>query len=244
MKILKTGIAIFISLILLVSCSSPRFSSSGETLIDNETGISYNVAPFCYEPTSLGEEISRFDNGAYEKTYYRIGDIAGEEWITDDAYNVFYAEGVKLPTLLEMSCNRLLVCEDGTQLIALRDITDGELVSAVIEGYVNGEPSKRVALGEHTALKLKFRSAVYPQLQYSLTYYEYKNGCVYEDVTDDLENYEYLVNDEFVDISVIENQDGTYTVRYDYGKYFILNEADGTYVKVSEDVAKIIGGVR
>ena len=242
MKIIKTALIMLIACIALVSCANSRFSSSGTLLKDKHTNTEYNVAPSCYEPVSLGKEIAREDKGSYEKVYYQMGELSESEWLTDDSYNVFYAEGIKLPTFEEMMCNRLLVCKDTDQLVSLFDITDSTLVSAVIEGYLNGEPSKYISLGSHSVLKLKFRSAVYPYLQYSLTYYEYPDGCVYEDTTSDIENYKYLANDEFVDISVTENSDGTYTVRYDYGSYFIHNEADGTYVKVGKDLADIIRG--
>ena len=242
MRSIKTVVLLLLACLLLSSCAGTRFSSDGSMLIDKNTKIEYNVAPSCYEPVSLGAEVTRDDNGSHKKTYYQVGTLSTDEWLTDDLYNVYYAKGIKLPTLEEMMCNRLLVCDDGEQLIALLDVTDADAVSAVISAYLNGEPSKYVSLGEHSSLKLKFRSAIYPYLQYSLTYYEYPNGCAYEDTTNDIENYKYLANDEFVDISVVDNGDGTYTVRYDYGKYFIRNESDGTYVKVGEDVASIIRG--
>ena len=242
MKTVKTIMVVLLLCVLLVSCADARFASSGNVLVDNKTNIEYNVAPGCYEPVSLGKEVAKVDKGSYEKIYYQIGELSINEWLTDNSYNVFYADGVKLPTFEEMMFNRILVCEEYDQLVCINDITDSSLVSALIDGYNNGTPSKYMEFKADEVLKLKFRSAIYPYLQYSLTYYEYTDGCFFEDTTDDIENYKYLTNDEFVDITVDPNDDGTYTVRYDYGKYFIRNEADGTFVKVGEEVHEIIRG--
>ena len=241
MKVLKTAICVLLMCVALVSCANKRLTPSGDKLVDGKTDIEYNVAPMCYEPVSLGKEFARSDRQDYEITYYQMGELSTDEWLCDGEYNVYYADGVKLPTFEEMSINRILVCQEDEALISIKDITDEELVLAVIDAYKNGEATEYIGLKADIALKLKFRSAIYPYLQYSLSYYEYTDGCIIEDKTDDISSYKYFTTDKSVEITTTENDDGTYTVTYNYGKYFIRNESDGTFVKVSEELYKIIG---
>ena len=136
----------------------------------------------------------------------------------------------------------MLVCEEVDTLVSINDVTDAQSVKALINAYLNGERAEYIGLKADSVLKLKLRSALYPYIQYSLTYYEYENGCILKDTTDDIASYKYLTNDDGVEISVDQNADGSYTVTYNYGKYFIRNESDGTFVRVGQDVYDIIRG--
>jgi hypothetical protein len=242
MKILKAIFALMLIAALITSCSDGRVSSDGDLLIDKQTNITYRVAPSCYEPVALGKEHSRSNKQGYEKIYYLLGELSGNEWLTDSEYNVYRALGVKLPTLEEMNCQRMLVCEEGDTLVSINDVTDAQSVKALINAYLNGERAEYIGLKADSVLKLKLRSALYPYIQYSLTYYEYENGCILKDTTDDIASYKYLTDDDGVEISVEQNADGSYTVTYNYGKYFIRNESDGTFVRVGQDVYDIIRG--
>lgn len=242
MKILKAIFALVLVASVITSCSDGRISSDGDVLIDKQTNITYKVAPSCYEPVSLGKEHSKSNKQGYEKIYYLLGELSSNEWLTDSEYNVYYATGIKLPTLEEMSCQRLLVCEEGDSLVSINDVTDAQSVKALIDAYLNGERAEYIGLKADSVLKLKLRSAIYPYIQYSLTYYEYENGCILTDATDDIATYKYLADESEADISVEQNADGSYTVTYDYGKYFIRNESDGTFVRVGQEVHDIVWG--
>ena len=243
MKVLKMAICVLLACVVLASCANKRLMPSGDKLVDGKTDIEYNVASASYEPVSLGKEFARSDRQGYEITYYQIGELSTDEWLCDGEYNVYYADGVKLPSFEEMNFNRILVCQEDEALVSIKDITEKKLVLAVIDGYKNGEASEYIGLKADVILELKFRSAIYPYLQYSLSYYEYTDGCIIEDKTDDISSYKYITADESVEITTTENDDGSYTVTYNYGKYFIRNESDGAFVKVSEKLHEIIGSV-
>ena len=241
MKLLKVAICALVLCLLLCSCANKRLTPSGDKLVDGKTGIEYNVAPSCYEPVSFGKEFAKSDRKDYEITYYQLGELSSEEWLCDGEYNVYYTDGVKLPSFDEMMINRVLVCREDQTLIGIKDITDEALVAAIVDGYKKGQATEYVGLKADVIYELKFRSAIYPYLQYTLSYYEYKDGCVLTDKTDDIENYKYFASDDLVDITTEQNEDGSYTVTYNYGKYFIRNEADGSFVKLSDELGQIIG---
>ena len=243
MKIFKIAICILLTCLILCACTNKRLTPNGEKLIDNKTGIEYNVAPSCYEPIGLGTEYARSDRQGYDVTYYRIGELSPLEWLTDGEYNVYYANGVTLPSFDEMSFNRIVVCEEYDALISVKDITDASLVNKVIDGYKNAQETEYLGLKADAVYKLKFRSAIYPYIQYSLTYYEYTDGCKVQVNVDDITTYEYYTNDESVTITTAENSDGGWTVTYDYGKYFIRNEYTGDFFKVSDELADIVGNI-
>ena len=241
MRFIKIAICALVLCLLFCSCSNKRLTPSGDKLVDGKTGIRYNVAPVCYEPVTLGKEFARSDRQDYEVVYFLLGELSSSEWLCDGEYNVYYTDGVKLPTFEQMMINRILVCREDQNLIAIKDITDEALVDLVIDGYKSAPQTEYVGLKADVIYEIKFRSAIYPYIQYSLSYYEYKNGCVLTDKTDDIENYKYFASEDVVDITIVQNEDGSYTITYDYGKYFIRNEADGSFVRLSDEVGAIIG---
>lgn len=239
-KIFVAALLIAVTMICVCSCSS-KFNYDGDMLVDKKSGIKYNYAPFNYEPTELGKKYATQKVSGIEAVYYTIGDLSANEWLANEDLTVFYAEGVHLPTFEEMSPDRILVCEEDYTTSSIADITDSEAVTKILEEYKNGFSFESSSVIVSTKYSLKFRSSSYPYLQYSLSYLEYEEGLVISDKIESTEDYKYLFDEKEVEISLIQNDDGSTTVKYDLGKYFLYSKWDGVFVRIGSTLSDKIG---
>ena len=67
------------ALLLLSSCGrGNKFVADGVTFVDKKTNITYNFAPFCYEPIIMGEEVYGSDGDLY---FYEIMGQDPKQWL-------------------------------------------------------------------------------------------------------------------------------------------------------------------
>lgn len=239
-KIFVVVLLIALMMTCVCSCNS-KFNYDGDMLVNKKSGIKYNYAPFCYEPTELGKKYATQKISGIETVYYTIGDLPENEWLANEDLTVFYAEGVHLPTFEEMSPDRILVCEEDYTTSSVADITDSDTVAKIIGEYRNGFSFESSYVIANTKYSLKFRSSSYPYLQYSLSYLEYEEGLVISDKVENTEDYKYLFDEKDVEISMIQNDDGSTTVKYDLGKYFLYSKWDGVFVRIGSTLTDKIG---
>lgn len=139
-SISKKYIAAFLCALALLLCScsgANKFEMKDGSYVDKTSGISYIDALACYEPIKIGDTL-----------YGRLGDvelyeIEGAEpksWLCEKTGTVFYAEGVKLPTLDEMNIS---YAELYTDAESVERITDSTLISALVAIYTEGESVER-----------------------------------------------------------------------------------------------------
>ena len=98
------------------------------------------------------------------------------KWLCEEGKTVFYADGVTLPTLTEMAPEQVHLCIEQASTMVLSTITDAEDIHALIDVWLNGEEVVYTGLEPNVNLRVKFESASYPGLYYSLIYLEYGDG--------------------------------------------------------------------
>ena len=136
---MKRTLSIILILVLLtlslVSCArGNKFTSSGAAFVDKKTKVTYDFAPSCYEPIAIGEKVYGTDG---DIDFYEISGPDPEKWLGDADGGVFYAKGITLPTVAEMNVARLELCTVKNQVVVAKRITDTEVVSAIIDGYLS-----------------------------------------------------------------------------------------------------------
>ena len=197
----KRYIAAFLALITVLSlCLSScgkgnKFSMNDEgRYVDKKTNIAYIDAPFCYEPTEISDRVY----GTLDKvTLYEIEGADPKKWLCEQSGTVFYADGVKLPTLEEMDISYALVMLED---VALANISDRGEIEGLIDAYMNGISLTKPYLSDD-AYKINWRIRFYDEsigICYVLAYIE--------------------VNED-----VIFNVDGT---EVNYGRKFFYNRFD------------------
>ena len=108
--------------------------------------------------------------------FYEMGEMDPAKWLCEEGKTVFYADGVTLPTLTEMAPEQVHLCIEQASTMVLSTITDAEDIQALIDVWLNGEEVVYTGLEPNVNLRVKFESASYPGLYYSLIYLEYGDG--------------------------------------------------------------------
>ena len=117
---------------------------------------------------------------------------------TED-FNIVYAEGYTMPTLLEMAPTVLHICVDSSDTIReIHNLDDTVVIAAIVHDLTTGEHLSYPAASPRRSYKARFESTQYPGFYYSLTYVEYA-----EDVEIDGKNYgRYFMRSAFEGIFI------------------------------------------
>ena len=168
----------------LASCKTTL--KPGENgLYDDKNKISYSHASTVYEATALVKEYGKLALSSKESyVLYTIPGADPTEILATEDYNIVYAEGVTMPTLVEMEPAILRICVDSETVREVANITDGAAVISLVQAFTNGENIAYPAASPLRSYTVRFESTKYPGFFYTLTYVEYA-----EDVEIDGVNY-------------------------------------------------------
>ena len=196
---------------------------------DKTSGINYSFAPSAYEPTAYEREV--YGKDEFDCTYHRVSFVDGKlsdasEWLyAKDDGTLAYNGNNSLPSFDQLKSDTVNFCMEGTTSIILTTVDKTNEVAELVNIFKNGTPCKYQVGTASKIYYLKFVSSVYP-IAYSIAYIEYENDHMEYEETDDLNGYEYR---EGVEYTVETRDGGGYTVRYNYGKYFIYDRDTGNF---------------
>jgi len=187
-KSAKTGIAaaLILSALFLQSCSGSlvNLTYKDGQLINKRLKLSYNAAPNCYEPVSIGEAYGYY--GDIDMTLYEITGLEPDEWLTQEyagtATTIFYDEDIVLPTLSEMDPGKIFVCLNEAITFCVATVEDEAVIDEIIRLYETGEEAEWPLIDSKIIYNLKFLSEEkYPHIYYNLIYGEFPEGnFIYE----------------------------------------------------------------
>ena len=199
---MKRFLSLALALILVFSLASCKkivkmeYTEAGD--LEGENGVLYKYAPLGYEPTVQGREYGLIE-GVMEEKLYRIGDEDPESWLTTEysgsATLVFYNADMTLPTLLDMGCDTIYICEQDVNTYSIATVggedskdTDGDrkVIKALVDALSDTESENEIwPRGDaKETFRLKMYSEKYPAIYYSLTYAVCSGGnYVYDRVT-------------------------------------------------------------
>lgn len=198
-KVLPLCLALLLLTLPLASCKTTL--KPGENgLYDDRHKISYSHASTVYEATALVKEYGKLavtDQESY--ALYTIPGMDGTEMLATEDFNIVYAEGETMPTLMEMAPTILHICTDSTQTVhEIKRMEDAVVIYSIVHAYDKGENLPYPAAAPLRSYKVRFESTQYPGFYYTLTYVEYA-----EDVEIDGKNYgRYFLRSAFEDIFI------------------------------------------
>ena len=198
----KTAIAILAALLCTLSLASCKatLKPGDNGLYDSQSKISYSHASTVYEATALVKEYGKLALTSKESyALYTIPGMDPTEMLATEDYNIVYAQGYTMPTLLEMAPTVLHVCVDSSETVReVYKLDDTVAIAALVHAYTTGENLPYPAGSPLRSYKVRFESTQYPGFYYSLTYVEYA-----EDVEIDGVSYgRYFLRSAFEDIFI------------------------------------------
>ncbi len=227
-KILSALCLLIATVCLLPSCAScsalPKLDRAGSTVTNKKTGITYYYAPSTYRPISYSKD-AVFTDGkdhSYRKVADNNGNFANiDEMIYDyTSDSLLVSSSVTLPTLEQIAPDSVHFYYEDTVANLLHSDTDKNNISKIIDIYRSGVSCKSPDATIGDRYTLTFTSDKYPFFAYSLTYVEYTKEVLEYEIAANLDSYQFREN---VAHTEEPNADGSYTVTYNYGKYFLCD---------------------
>ena len=175
---LKKSLLILLAVVLvalsLASCKT-TLKPGDKGLYDQQKDITYNHASTVYEAVSLVKEYGKLAVTSKESyTLYTVPGTDPTEMLATEDYNILYATGYTMPTLLEMAPTVVHICSNASDMVyELCRMDDTVDISSIVMAVTTGENVPYPATGSLRSYKICFESPQYPGFYYSLTYVEY-----------------------------------------------------------------------
>lgn len=165
--------------LLLCSCGKKyEFDLDADgNFVDKKNGITYDIAPFCYEAISVSEEVFATQG---KREFFAITGVDTSKLIIDTFGMIYFEKGTKMPTLKEMNISYVDITQDD---LNVEKVTDAEKITALKELYENGTECSypgNAGLVPNVNIRLKFADTQ-SGLYYVLAYFEYAQDFVDED---------------------------------------------------------------
>ncbi len=240
--------ALLLCLLLLASCArAPKLKYEDGAYHISGLGT-YVPAPDCYEARSIKTDktVARMEQGELDDLlFYAIPDVPAEQMIASANYDLFCAEGTRLPELWEMDAERALVCQSASVTYSLASLSGGELDGILSQSRDGARFSVKEIDPNLTyeVYEIKFESPRYPGFYYSLTYRAYKSDVLVYQVIDDLDCFDVLYEGVPVtteEYAYVENGEDRVELLavYNFGKHILYNCGVGECFAIDDTVAK------
>ncbi|MBE6562174.1 MAG: hypothetical protein E7660_00390 [Ruminococcaceae bacterium] len=190
---MKRFICALAALLLCITCLAScavKFEYVDGRLVNGRTKEEYNALPMGFEPCGVGEAYGEF--GAF--TLYRLTDLDGNEmdpeiWLTEEysgsATTVFLNESSPVPSFRDMTFDVCYLCEEDVSVISIATIESSDEIKEIISALDGEKELFRPEKDVTASYTLKFYSAEYPAVFYSVDYYVTKSGNYLHDKASD-----------------------------------------------------------
>ena len=154
-----------------------RSDDGGTTLRDPMRGVTYYLAPMCYEP------VAYFPDDTYAKykttEFFEVRNANPTDFIcTADMgiFDLYYSSDIALPSLSDFKANYTRVCKVGNVAIMMRSI-EKEATENIVKHFLTAETvDPSLVTDVETTLYLKLMSDEYKYMYYVITYYRTDDG--------------------------------------------------------------------
>ena len=167
-------LAVTLCALSLASCKT-TLKPGDNGLYDNQNKITYCHASTVYEATALVKEYGKLALTSKESyDLYTIKGADPTEMLATEDYNIVYAAGLTMPTLLEMAPTILHICTDSSTTVhEVHRMEDSVSIASIVTNFTAGENLSYPAGSPLRSYKVRFESTQYPGFYYTLTYVEY-----------------------------------------------------------------------
>ncbi len=226
-KIITLAGVLLLCASMLVSCSPNRLTGRQGGLYDEKAGIYYSYAPLNVEALSYAPDAYIEDSYGY--VYHAVYDMkknqcSPQELLYDaESHTLIYNSDNKFPEILEFEANQAIFYIPGENDQRLTTVDDASETGKITEVFKN--PAMAYTAGSATeTYRLRFFSQKYPYYAFVYTYIEYSKDQLVDVKVDAIDGYAFTAG---VPHTETQNSDGSYTVTYNYGKYFLYDRNAG-----------------
>ena len=182
-KLAVVAMSVLLCALPLSACKATLKPGEGG-LYDDKTDVSYYHASTVYEATARGKEYGTLqvtDDISYK--LYVIPGVEPTEMLATEENNILHASTVTLPTLSEMKPTSLHVCMDGTTTAhVVHTMNDKTAIAAIVAAYESAPDIKNPGYTPLRTFRVRFESPDHAGFYYTLTYVEFAENIVIDDV--------------------------------------------------------------
>ncbi len=222
-KIVIFALTVLVCLSMLASCAQNTFLNREGGLYDEKEDVQYSYAPLCVEAIAYAGTAHIVDSYGY--SYHSVRDMEGNDCDASqllydpEGQTLIYNSSMKFPTILEFEANRAAFYYPGERdqlLEAIDDTAEAVRLTNVFKNPTISYTANTAADTYH----IRFFSEKYPYFSYVYTYIEYSQDQIVDVKVTSLDGYTFI---DGLPHEETQNADGSYTVSYNYGKYFVLD---------------------
>lgn len=228
-QVLKLLPLLLCSCMLLCACGkTPEMQYEEGVYTHPKTGVSYTYAPSYYEPIEyeIKDAVATLGQ-AGNISVYPITGVDEKKMLCTEYYSILCAQGVALPSLLrDFKPDKVHVSKTKVLTGSYATISNADEIGTLTELFQSdyGFKVSEIDAGlEKERYDLKFESAEYPGLYYSIIYWSFEEDVlVYEVISDpsDLES-------SYPGIEVgVEQYKGEYYAVYNFGKEILYDRTN------------------
>lgn len=177
MKKIARFTAALLAALTLTGCGGPRALTPEQgQYLDRRAGVSYVMAPMCYEPQAVGEPYAYFHSGSIKVELFEVEGLDPTRYLTEaysGASSMFVASDIALPDLAGFAPNVIHLCVQSKTVWEFSTVTDQAAIDAVVKAYTEGESVPYPAKTPDADLRFKFESPDWPGVYYNLVYVDY-----------------------------------------------------------------------
>ena len=235
---LRLSWLLFAAVLFCSACapSVPALEPKGDDFEDSKSGTVFRLAPRCYQPVSVTEEVrSRIPHKKGDDLLlYAVEGLDPSKWLASTDKDLFYAtDRVTLPALWEMQVQRVTVNRlqsPGAILAQPTADETAELIRTYREGISFSSESYFPEVSESYEVHF-FGGGDFSGLEYRLLYLRYSSEVLLTEPIADAENFTHTYPGVPV---TTELYDGELFAVYHFGTEILYNEATGTCCMAGE----------
>ena len=227
------------AVLLFSSCSGvSRLEYKDGAYVNNETGVSYRLAPVNYESQNINKSkvVAQSGKADMEGNYlYAIEGADTTQYLSSIYNDLFYADTITLPTLAQMYPSQVLFTRTKVLTASLVQINEQDVINNVVSAYAGKGIDEDLIIFEDATEKynfrLKFVSEAYSMFYFTLDYFSYTGDLTVWEPIDDPNDFEIIYPN--AEVTVVTEDGYTYAV-YRFGTDFLYDHATGTYYPLGD----------
>lgn len=216
---------------------------------DPKNNVTYLRAEDYYEAVGLREDLeyARIPSKKMDDMIlYQIEGADPTLMLANQYFELFYAKGTALPTLVEMDVTQVYVgsvISGAVMDLTVATITDSDDIDALVAGYQSGVCFPETEKFEDGTIvsefNLRFASANYPAFYYRLAYHHYAKDVLVYEVIESRENFvpTYAGVEVTIDDSYVDKYGEIYAI-YNFGSNILYDQVTGYCYPVGDTIAK------
>lgn len=188
---LLVAVIILCSFLFATSCQTALVPDNG-LFYCSKNKVTYKELDVQYSPVAIStEKYADLDENGVKTALFKVENIAPEKCLATEDGRMFTAVNEDVPSLTEMSVDRILVCKEGSNMtVTLSEISKEGDVNSILAQINDGNRLDYPTVGHAKEIySLSMASSKFPWMYYNVSYIEFEEDVLVVDYVSDINAY-------------------------------------------------------